>query len=186
MRTGAWFCVLLICCGLVAPFAQAAQPAPIPSRPVAPPALSHKAPPEVFSCQRFYVWKGRQLECDSQLARDGENLRPILSDVPAAEAELNSYQRTRRQVRILAYTSTFGLAMIVAGYFIAQSVGGTQGVTVRNVVMGGGAALSAGSIFFGLGLLKANEARLGKAVSIYNHARPDTPIELEFSTGFRF
>lgn len=154
--------------------------------PSAPPALSRRVPKETLSCTRQYVYQGKTLDCDSNLARDAENLRPVFQEVPAALKELDLYQATRRQVRGLAYTSTIGLVLIVTGYLLGREIEGLDGIAIRNAVAGSGLVLTTGSVVFGFVSLRANEARLDQAIRLHNEAKPDRPIELLVTTSVRF
>jgi hypothetical protein len=169
------------------------EEADIPSTPSAPPNLVRQAPYDAFRCERQFVFQGKKLLCDSNTRLDAERLRPIIFEVPEAVAELDLYQRNRRKVRNAAYFGTMGLAIAVASTFVAQqffsdSTGGlTQsGRTIKSVMVYTGAGISVGSLVFALSFNKANEAHIGRAVQNYNAARPDNPIELQFSTGISF
>lgn len=170
------------------------EEAQIPSQPSAPPTPG-KAPVsgELFRCQRNFVYKGKILGCDSNLSLDAERLRPFLAKVPAAEAELDSYQTNRRSLRKLAYVGTTGLGITLLGLFISsQFYQGTQnkltskGVAFRNITTLTGLSIGAGSLIYGFSLIRRNEKLLGHSVSLYNEAFPDDRIELQFSTGFQF
>lgn len=166
----------------------------IPSQPSAPPTTG-KAPVsgELFRCQRTFVHQGKILGCDSNLRLDAERLRPFLSKVPAAEAELDAYQSNRRSLRKLAYIGTAGLGITLLGLFISsQFYQGTQnkltsqGVAFRNITTLTGLGIAAGSLIYGFSLISRNEKLLGHSVSLYNEAFPNDRIELQFSTGFQF
>lgn len=169
------------------PYASA-LPKSIPQSPSAPPVLGVPSPPtRNFGCQRQFMYQGKLMDCDSNLHPDAEKLRPIISDVPAAIAELDTYQLNRYSIRRLAYTSTMGLALAGIGTLIAsQYFSGTQQVLVRNFTVIPGLLITGGSAVYGFSLLKVNEKHLTNAVEFYNQARPDNRIELQFSTGIRF
>src|SRR5690348_3928332 len=61
----------------------------IPVKPSAPPALTQKIPGYSPHCERYFEYRGKWLECDSNVSRDGEALRSIMNDVPSAIAELD-------------------------------------------------------------------------------------------------
>src|SRR5690348_8101983 len=84
-------------------FAADPETSGIPRMPSAPPVLSKKLPVEEFSCTRMVRYRGQTINCDSNLRWDGENLRPIFEDNPAAINELNAYQSNRRSLNNLAY-----------------------------------------------------------------------------------
>src|SRR4051812_29991991 len=85
----------------------------IPKRPTAPPKLGRDVPTQSFRCQRAYVYRGHEFNCDSNVHQDAEHLRPIVKDVPEALNELNLYQKNKRSIRVLAYVGTIGLLVII-------------------------------------------------------------------------
>jgi hypothetical protein len=157
----------------------------IPSKPSAPPKLGVDTPQEHFKCERLYIYRGKQLNCDSNVRQDAERLRPILQGVPQSIGELNSYQKNRRAVRGLAYLGTAGLLVAIASAFVPQDPD-AQVISTRNALLIGGLSLTSGSLLYGLSLIRTNEAHLGAAVDIYNKSNPKDPIELKFSTGITF
>jgi hypothetical protein len=159
----------------------------IPEQPTAPPALAKRVPPKRFTCQRQFLYQGKLLELDSNLYTDAEHLRPIVNDVPPALASLNRYQQGRRNVRILAYTGSLGLLMLVGSYLLSrQQDSKTTGRKIRQIGMGSGLLIASGSLVWGLSVMATNEHHLQDSVNRYNEARPNDLIELQFSTGFRF
>jgi hypothetical protein len=160
----------------------------IPKTPSAPPVLLERVPPEIPHCERYVTYKGKTYECDSQLGLDAEKLRPIVQDVPAALAELDSYQKTQRNVRIAAYVGSLGLASLITGAVISRPM---VDPTTGSLKAGGylsiaGIFLMANAVIYGLSIAEANKAHLGKAVDAYNAARPDDPIQPQFDTRVHF
>lgn len=178
--------------------ARAAPPATeTPQSPSAPPSLMQKAPSDPFRCQRQFVYQGRTLDCDSQVRRDAEKLRPILKDVPEAVAELDAYQQGRRALRYTAYVASIGLAVgVIASFFAkpfrydadpeAKERGEAGPLKPAAYLVIGGLTATLGSFIFGFSLYQTNESHLNEAVHQFNLARPDTPIALEFKTGISF
>jgi hypothetical protein len=166
----------------------------IPQIPSAPPSLLQRAPEQqYFHCERAFVYQGKMLECDSNVARDGERLRPILQDTPAALDELNTYQRNRRNVRTAAYITTLGVALMLAGYAINRPPFENFGFPLGEITIktGGyfvlsGMALSIGGVIYALSVTKTNDQHLQSAVTNFNQAHPNQPIELQFKTGISF
>jgi hypothetical protein len=166
----------------------------IPKNPTAPPSLTQQIPLEQFHCERRFVYQAKALDCDSNVQRDGENLRPILQDTPAAVAELDTYQHNRRTLRSAAYVASAGLLVALVGFFATRgdnnfrdfSPGGNGALRPAAYLMLGGAALAAGSFVYGFTVYKTNETHLGNAVSEFNKTHPGNPIELQFSTGISF
>ncbi len=151
----------------------------VPNTPSAPPSLFKRSAPESFRCQRLFAYEGKVVGCDSNVRPDGEGLRPYLSDIPAANAELNIYQRNRATLRNTAYFGSLGLALLIAG---AVAGGGTG----KQIMLLSGGSLMAGSFLYGFTSARANENHLNEAVRLHNLAKPDKPIELQFSTGIGF
>lgn len=195
------FCLVSFVTGSIAPSfsmaapaaGQPASPPEIPTTPSAPPSLDKPSRPQsdAFQCQRSFVHKGKVMSCDSNIRLDGEKLRPILRDTPLAVSELNEYQRTRTRIRSAAYLGTLGLVVMIAGslFSLRYKENGSATDTsnaVRNVSLLTGGGIAAGSFLSALSLIKTNEAHLGNAVSIYNSAHPESPIELRFSTEIGF
>lgn len=150
----------------------------IPDLPSRPPQLTQEAPPLLFSCQRRLLWKGQEIPCDSPLYRDAENLRPILSPVPQAETQLDAYQRTRREVRRLAYVGGAGLLLVVSSFIVPGWINSSQTQnSVRYGLLGVGSFIAFSSFFYGLGSLDGNEVKLANAIDSYNAAAPQGTIE---------
>jgi hypothetical protein len=170
----------------------AAKMQSIPSKPSAPPQISKKVPTTPFLCERNYTHKGKTLVCDSFLGRDGENLRSVLSEVPDALQELETYQHNRKVVRNVAYVGTGGLLTALIGYVVSLQMKDASGNftetgnTVRNITVIGGLGVMALGLIYGFTLNSSNEEHLTLAVQKYNAVKPQTPIELQFSTGFNF
>ena len=109
-----------------------------------------------------------------------------MAEVPISIDELNIYQSNRQRVKGLAYVGSTGFLIAALGYFISKGYEGNARVAVRNIGILGGLAIASGSFIYGFTTLQTNEEHLGKAVKAYNQARPDRPIELQFSTGISF
>lgn len=163
------------------------EEANIPQNTTQGPSLGARGMPEVIQCSRDFTWKGRRYPCDSFFRRDAEGLRAVIAEVPEALEILSQYQRTRRNVRIAAFTATGGVA--VAGVAFAASRafypnGGNDATLVRNVGIGIGLVVVVTSFVSAFVLQQINEARLNRLAVTYNSAKPDTPIGLEFTTEF--
>lgn len=163
----------------------------IPVTPSAPPQLRPKGPADVYRCQRYFLYDGKTYGCDSNIGQDAERLRPILEAVPDAVAELDRYQANRGRIRTAAYVGTAGLVAMALGTLISARFfeNGTPTDTsnlIRNASLIGGAGIMVGSFAYALSYGTENERHLGRAVEIYNNARPHKPIELQFSTQLQF
>ena len=161
----------------------------IPQTPTAPPSLLQVIPPDPFHCHRKIVYQGKTLDCDTNVRRDGENLRPIIKDVPSAVSELDQYQSNRRNLRYVGYVASAGFALALLGYFGSRGTNGFRNagaLTPAGIVTLSGLGIALGSFSYGFYLYKSNESHLTSAVNDFNQARPKTPIELEFKTGFSF
>jgi hypothetical protein len=164
------------------------QEAAIPKLPKAPPPIAGGAPSDTFRCTRYFTWKGKKFECDSFVRQDAENLRTIVADVPEAVNELNDYQATRASIHNTAYIASAGILLSILGFVLHARFHDDKpvGQAITRGVSFAGLGAAAGSFIYALGTIQANEMRLGSAVQYYNNARPDTPIELHFSTGIAF
>lgn len=162
----------------------------IPRKTTSPPMLGAAKPPnpDNFRCPRLFSYRGKVLNCDSNLGWDGENLRPIIQGVPDALAELDEYQNNRNKVVALRYVGTAGVVLMLTGFILGKTmdVNNPDRVTIRNLGVIGGATMAIGSFAWGLAIIKGNESRLGRAAALYNQSHPKDPIELQFSTGLRF
>ncbi len=158
----------------------------IPKNPNAPPTLTQKTPSEMPHCERYFVYQGEILECDSHLGRDGERLKRIIQDVPSALAELDLYQVNQERVKWTAYLGTLGLLVGIAAFVFGRPAFDSGAPTLGGYFMLGGLGLTANSWIYGLSLQKVNESHLGRAVEYFNVAHPEQPITLEFSTQIHF
>lgn len=160
----------------------------IPGSPSIPRELNQKKAPILPHCERYFVYQGRRMECDSELGRDAERLRPIMKDVPDAVAELDAYQRVQRNVRYAAYTGTLGIVSIIMGGIISHPImeQGTGVLRPGGYIAIAGVAILVNSLIYGLSTYRTSEVHIGKAVDAYNAARPDRPVELRFDTGVHF
>jgi hypothetical protein len=162
----------------------------VPGQPIAPPTLKRPVMKDAFQCERTFLYKGRTYGCDSYVQRDAERLRIFVSDLPEATSEIDTYQRNRKNVRTAAYVGSVGLLIALAGFIAYRGFqnpdGSTSstGIAIRTVTATGGLGLTLGSVFFGYFSLLNNESHLDRAVALHNEAHPNTPIVLQFSTGF--
>ena len=162
----------------------------IPKKPSAPPPLLQKVPPNYSHCERYFVYQGKKIECDSNLGGDAERLRPLMEDVPAAIAELDAYQDNRQKMKLAAYLGTLGLVVLMSGFILGRStpafdpISGTP--NLLGYVMIGGLGVTVHSVILGFSVGKTNESHVGNAVQYYNSVHPDQPIELKFSTELNF
>ncbi|HAR44171.1 MAG TPA: hypothetical protein DCS07_16325 [Bdellovibrionales bacterium] len=184
-------CISIVCCLLLLIPGANAQPSarinsgPIPEAPSRPPELAVGQPLDPFRCEREFIYQGERIQCDTMIRQDGERLRPIIREVPEAVAELDQYQRNRRNIRSAAYIGTAGILVMIAGSLLGRVNRETSSFT-RNFVTYGGLTLTAGTVLYGISTLQSNEAHLGNAVRIYNEHRPNRPIELQFTTDVSF
>jgi hypothetical protein len=167
------------------------EEAQIPQKPSTPPALMQRIAPNIPHCERYFVYQGKSMECDSNSGQDADRFRSIMEDVPAALAELDIYQDNRQKMRIAAYTGTFGLLAMIAGFFVIgrpnppfDPISGSP--NIGGYFMIGGLGLVGSSFIYGLTVSRTNESHIGNAVEIFNAAHPDRPIELRFSTEINF
>ena len=76
--------------------------------------------------------------------------------------------------------------MFAFSNLIAKQFNESSQDSVRNTLKIGGLTLAAGGFFFTFTYLNDNEKLIPQAVDTYNKARPNDPIELQFTTGWRF
>lgn len=160
----------------------------IPTLPSQPPPILRPQNRILPPCSRFCILENRRFEVDSSLGSDAERLKPIFEDVPQAMNELQTYQMNREELRTSAYLGTAALLLLGAGFFINRTpVDVSSGVIQPNgYLMLTGATLAVGTIVHLVSTLLTNDQHIGKAIHHYNHAHPEKPIELLFSTGIRF
>lgn len=158
----------------------------IPKTPKSSPDLTIGNPPaeDSFRCPRRVIYRGKTMNCDSNLSWDGENLRPLMQNVPEALSELELYQKNRRKAENLRYVGAAGALLILMGLIVPNFV--ENKLPYRRVGLLGGGSIAIGSFVWGQLLLNHNENHLGRAMSAYNQANPLDPIELQFSTGVSF
>jgi hypothetical protein len=159
----------------------------IPTTPSAPEIAPPRTDSGSIRCQRLILYRGKTLNCDSHLGPDAEKLRPILTEVPAALAELENYQKGRAQVRKLAYAGGVGLGMILGG-FLGSRLTSNASVArdYRTMGVGGGILVLGVTLLSGYSALGAASEHLGNAIKQVNQARPEDPIEIRFSLGIDF
>lgn len=163
-----------------------------PQKPTPPAAIPQPRAPEPFRCERKFVYQGKVFDCDSNVQRDAERLRPLMTDVPAALADLDTYQRNRQNVRDAAYVGSVGLFLVIAGLLASRTFTDTNGnltntgTQVRSYSAFGGGGLVILSVAYGWATLYRNESYVDDAVKLHNEAHPNTPIQLQLGTGFTF
>ena len=152
----------------------------------APPVLGRPIPENFGTCERQIRFGGKLLPCDSPVATDADNLRPIFRNTPAALDELDTYQQNRRRVRYGAYSGTAGilvglLSTPLAGIFTKD---GVKKHSLQKSFRLAGFAVALGSIVYGITYLRANEEHLDRAIDRYNDSNPGNKIEVLFQTKF--
>lgn len=167
------------------------EPLPVgPRKPTPPPAIPQPKVTDAFRCERKFTYQGRVFDCDSNVQRDAERLRPLMTDVPGALADLDTYQRNRQNVRNAAYVGSVGLLVAIAGLLVSRTFTDSNGnltgtgTEVRSYSTLGGGGLAVITFAYGWVTLHKNELYVDDAVRLHNQAHPGTPIEL--TTGFSF
>lgn len=165
----------------------------LPTTPSTPGQLGQKTVQPLFvGCHRNFIYREKTYDCDSTIRQDGENLRPILAQVPDAEILLDQYQLTHRNIKKLAYVGSIGLAIgivgaiVSRGYYTPEGKDSNTSRLIRTASIIGGLTITTGSFITGFTISKSNEKRLINAVETYNQARPQDPIQLQFNTSLLF
>ncbi len=91
----------------------------LPSIPANP--LLQIRPKKVPHCERYFIYEGKKMECDSDVKKDAERLRVMVHDVPSAVSELNIYQKNQNSLRIAAYAETAGFVIGLTGLIISRT-----------------------------------------------------------------
>lgn len=172
---------------------ESSKPQAPPEQPDAPPRLRARTAPQGHAkstCSRAFTFKGKAIECDSVLGRDGEGLRNYLAEVPEAVAELDHYQANRRNVRYAAWLGTAGIVAALVGSLVNarpfEQVDGNLRIHPGGGLILGGALLTVNSFIYSVSVIRQNEGKLQRAVELHNQARPGSPIELKVGTEFVF
>ncbi len=191
IRTFFIFFILIpsLCCTSLSSYGVSSyekEEALIPDKPSSPPLLKQKSPADVPHCERYFVYRGKKLECDSNANQDAERLRPIMVDVPSALAELDTYQENHDKLRYTAYFGTIGVLLILGGVFSRPVDFSTGAIRFGGYLALLGAGVTLNSILYGWSVLKTNEAHLSRAVENYNRVHPTDPVQLQFSTDIHF
>ncbi len=156
--------------------------------PTAPPPLPQRIPGEVPHCERHFVFKGKKIECDSEMGKDALRLSLLMKDVPYAQSELDIYRENRQKIRLAGFTGTVGVLAMLTGAIVSHPILDPQSGSIRpgGLITLAGLAITANSLIYGLSMMRANEVHIGNAVQYYNSVHPGQPIELEFSTHIDF
>ena len=170
--------------------AQAAAPSAFPPREPCQTSIPSplRKPKDIvpIGCDRPFVIHGETYSTDSPQAQDAQTLRHFVKTVPEADSMLLKYQDNRKSSRSSAYIGTLGLVMLVFSNTIANQFDDASRDSVRNTLKIAGLSLGVGGFFFTFTYLNENEKFIPKAVEAYNQAKPNDPIELKFTTGWRF
>jgi len=160
----------------------------IPESPTAPPPLTQRVPVDVPHCERYFLYKGKNIECDSETGKDALRLNLLMRDLPYALSELDIYRENQRKIRIAGFAGTVGILAAIAGVMVSHPILDPVSGSIRRggFISLAGLAITANSLIYGLSMMKANEVHVANAVQYYNSVHPEQPIELEFSTHIDF
>lgn len=139
-----------------------------------------------LGCDRPFVIHGETYSADSPQAQDASTLKYFVQDVPAANSILEEYQSNRDLTKMGAYIGTLGILMFVLSGPIGNQFSAASKTAVSNALRVGGGVLAIGGFFFTFAYLRENEHLIPKAVEAYNGAKPNDPIEIQFTTGWKF
>ena len=139
-----------------------------------------------LGCERPFTIHGETYSTDSPQAQDASTLKYFVQSVPESSSILDEYQSARTKSKISAYTGTLGVLLFILSNPISKQFNTESQDSVRTILRYGGAGLAAGGFFYSFTLLRTNEYLIPKAVEAYNKSKPNDPIELQFTTGWRF
>jgi hypothetical protein len=158
----------------------------------------HSAP----GCNREFSMSNQAKRIDSNFDKDGENLRPVIKDIPEAVEELNTYQTNKKHAQYAAYVGTLGLLVVLGGYLGSEiskiqetgqvsdpPEGGAAPLPKdpkARIVMAAGGAVAAASFAFSFIVLRSNEAHLKNAANTYNEKNKENPLELRIDSQWTF
>lgn len=134
-----------------------------------------------LGCERPFIYRGETYSADSPQAQDASTLKYFVQSVPESNSILEDYQSTREKSKISAYTGTFGILMAIFSNTIAKPINANP-----YIIRIAGATIATGGFFYSFAILNSNESRIPKAVETYNKSKPNDPIEIQFSTGWKF
>lgn len=139
-----------------------------------------------LGCDRPFTIHGEIYSVDSPQSQDASTLSYFVKSVPEADALLMEYRENRLSSKTSAYIGTLGILMFVFSNTIAKQFDVSAQGPVRDTLRIGGLAFTAGGFFFTFAHLNQNEQLISRSVEAYNKAKPEDPIELQFSTGWMF
>lgn len=139
-----------------------------------------------LGCDRPFTIHGETYSADSPQAQDASTLKYFAQNVPASNSILEEYQNNRNLAVTGAYIGTLGVIMAVLATAVGNQFNAGSKLSVTSTLRVGGLALAAGGFFFTFTHLHENEHLIPKAVEAYNQSKPNDPIELQFTTGWKF
>ena len=139
-----------------------------------------------IGCDRPFKIHGEIYSTDSPQSQDASTLRYFVKSVPEADGYLSEYQQNRELSKTSAYIGTAGILMFLFSGLIANQFEEASQGPVRDALRIGGMTFATGGFFFTFAHLNQNERLIPQSVNAYNKAKPNDPIELQFSTGWRF
>ena len=139
-----------------------------------------------LGCERPFTIHGETYSADSPQAQDASTLKYFVQNVPSSNSFLEEYQANKDLSRMSAYIGTMGVLMVVFCNTIAKQFNAASRDNVRDALRVGGVAMATGGFFFTFSYLHNNEHLIPKAVEAYNNSKPNDPVELQFTTGWKF
>jgi hypothetical protein len=139
-----------------------------------------------LGCERPFTIRGETYSADSPQAQDASTLKYFVQNVPSSNQIMDEYQSNRNLSTTSAYIGTMGVIMFLLSNTIGNQFNAASKTSVSNALRVGGVCIAAGGFFFTFAYLHDNEYLIPKAVEAYNTAKPNEPIELQFTTGWRF
>ena len=139
-----------------------------------------------LGCDRPFTFHGETYSTDSPQAQDASTLKYFVQNVPISNSILEDYQAHRNLSKMGAYIGSMGVLMFLFSNTIGKQFDAASRDSVRNTLRLGGLVIATGGFFFTFAYLHNNEHLIPKAVEAYNLSKPNDPIELQFTTGWRF
>jgi len=147
-----------------------------------PSQLGVHNPQKAFGCKRAFLYQNQLYPLDSKHQNDAEKLRPIISSMPTAIEQLNSYQNNQLRVKNATYLGSIGIGLTLAGLLTQTILSNSTGDSIQKATLYGGLGLALGSTAYSIYIIKTNDSFLNRAVDNFNSNNQNNTIELRIKT----